>query len=96
MALTNNKGKLKFLYKKINKKLIKYTEILNLPSSQKNFEYPVKAIDYLTNIAKKITKFNGGLLTFDYGYILKGKNNTLQSVMKHRYQDVLLHSHPSL
>ena len=39
-------------------------------------------------IAKKINKFNGGLLTFDYGYTFKKNQDTLQSIKKHNYLDL--------
>ena len=84
----SDKGKLNFLHKKISKKLIKYVKILKLTSSNNSIEYPIKAIDYLTTIAKKIKKFNGSLLTFDYGYILNSRQETLQSVKKHRFTNM--------
>jgi len=37
---------------------------------------------------KKIKKFDGGLLTFDYGYSAKKNQNTLQSVKKHKYTNL--------
>ena len=44
---------------------------------------------YLKTISKKI-KFNGGgLLIIDYGYFKKNMKNTLQSVLNHRYNNVL-------
>ena len=57
--------------------------------TENNFvEYPIEAIQYLKVIAKKIDKFDGGLLIFDYGY-LNGKNKkTLQSVKKHKYINI--------
>ena len=88
VALSNNKENLKFLYKKISKKIIKYNEMLNSSSPKNIIEYPIGAIEYLTTIAKKIQRFNGCLLTFDYGYILNKNQNTLQSVMKHRYKNI--------
>ena len=39
---------------------------------------------------KKINKFDGGLLAFDYGYNAKKNQNTLQSVKKHRYTNIFL------
>jgi len=41
-------------------------------------------------IAKKPNKFEGGLLTFDYGYTIKKNQNTLQSVKKHKYTKLFL------
>ena len=44
-----------------------------------------KKLKRFENIAKKINKFDGGLLTIDYGYTIKKNQNTLQSVKKHRH-----------
>ena len=83
-----SKNKLKFLYRKANKNLIKDIEKLNLETSGNIIEYPVKSIKYLNKIAKKITKYNGGLLTFDYGYLKNKNQNTLQSVKDHKYSNI--------
>jgi len=88
-VVLSKKYKLEFFYKKINKKLIKYTNVLNTSSPKNSIEYPIKGIEYLLSIAKKIRKFNGSLLLFDYGYISNNKQETLQSIMKHKYKDVL-------
>ena len=48
------------------------------------------AIKFLEAISKKINKFDGGLLAFDYGYNAKKNQNTLQSVKKHRYTNIFL------
>tara|TARA_Y100000590_G_C15704497_1_gene1008078 strand:+ start:811 stop:1881 length:1071 start_codon:yes stop_codon:yes gene_type:complete len=82
--------KLKFIYKKANKNLINSIKKLNLIKSGNIIEYPKKAIDYLYDIEKSINKFDGGLLTFDYGYTKNNNNNSLQSVKKHRYFNPLI------
>ena len=38
---------------------------------------------------KKIKSFKGGLLIIDYGYLSENMKNTLQSVLNHKYNDVL-------
>ena len=88
-AKINNK-KIKFLHKKANNNLIKRIRNLNLISVGNTIEYPVEALKFLESIAKKINKFEGGLLTFDYGYTIKKNQNTLQSVKKHKYLNVFL------
>mgnify|MGYP006113058005 CR=1 FL=1 len=88
VTLSSDK-KIKFLYKKANKNLIKIIQDLNLTFSTNIVEYPILALKFLRIIAKKINKFNGGLLTFDYGNISKKNQNTLQSIKKHRYEDIL-------
>jgi len=84
VALSNNDKKIKFLDKKANYNLVKNIKKLNLTYSKNLIEYPEKAIKFLEDIAKKINKFDGGLLTFDYGYKTKKSQNTLQSIRKHR------------
>ena len=85
VTLSNDNKKIKFLNKKASSNLIKSIQDLNLISSSNIIEYPVNALEYLEIIAKKINKFDGGILTFDYGYVQKKSQNTLQSVKKHRY-----------
>ena len=58
-----------------------------LTSGGNTIEYPIEAIKFLKDIAKKINKFDGGLLAFDYGYTISKNRNTLQSVKKHKYID---------
>jgi len=56
---------------------------------QKFIEFSPLATKYLKIISKKI-KFNGGgLLIIDYGYLNENMKNTLQSVLNHRYNNVL-------
>ena len=85
VALSNDNKKIRFLHKKANNSLIKRIQNLNLISIGNTIEYPIEALKFLEAIAKKINKFDGGLLTFDYGYVQKKSQNTLQSVKKHRY-----------
>ena len=88
VTLTRDYKKLKFLHKKANANLISQIQNLNLTSIGNTIEYPMEALKFLDAIAKKINKFKGGLLTFDYGYTVKKNQNTLQSVKKHKYHDV--------
>ena len=88
VALSSDQNKIKFLYKKTNKDLLKRIKCLNLISVGNIIEYPIEAIEHLTIIAKKIKKFGGGLLTFDYGYTKKRNQDTLQSVKKHKRSDI--------
>ena len=88
-------NKIGFLYKKANNNLIKRLQSLNLISDGNVIEYPIEAIKILDTIAKKINKFNGGLLTFDYGYTSNKNQDTLQSVKKHRHVNILSMPHYS-
>ena len=71
-------------FKKIDNNLIKQLQKLNLISFGNTIEYPIVALKFLKDIARKINKFDGGLLFFDYGYISNKNKNTLQSVKKHK------------
>jgi len=84
----SNKKKISFLYKKANNKLIKNIKKLNLNSKGNTIEYPLKSIEYLEIISKKINKYGGGVLIFDYGYTSSKNINTLQSVKKHKYINI--------
>jgi len=84
VTLTNDKKGIRFIYKKANNSLLKNIKELNLTADSNIIEYPIEAIKFLETIAKKIKKFNGGLLTFDYGYKNIVKQNTLQSVKNHK------------
>jgi len=90
VALSKDNKKIRFLHKKANNSLIKCIQELNLISIGNTIEYPIEAIKFLGTISKKINKFDGGLLTFDYGYIANKNQNTLQSVKRHRYKNPLI------
>ena len=91
VGLAENHKKLKFLYKKANNNLVRRIQDLNLISAGDDvIEYPITALNFLKSIAKKINELGGGLLTFDYGYIARKNQNTLQSVKKHRYISPLI------
>ncbi len=85
IALSSDKKKIKILQMKADNKLIKRIKKLNLNSERGTIEFPIKALEFLDIIAKKINKFNGGLITFDYGNALKPNTNSLQSIKKHKY-----------
>ena len=95
VTLSNNNKKIKFLHKKANNSLIRRIQKLNLISMGNTIEYPLEAIKFLDVIAKKINKFDGGLLTFDYGYTTKKNQNTLQSVKKHKCTNIFSMPHHS-
>jgi NADH dehydrogenase [ubiquinone] 1 alpha subcomplex assembly factor 7 len=88
VTLSNN-NKIKFIYKKANKNLIKNIEDLKFGFSDNIFEYPIEALRLLKIITKKVNKFDGGLLVFDYGNISGKNQDTLQAVKKHKYISVL-------
>ena len=88
VTLSTNEKNIKFLHKRANNNLIKRIRSLNLISVGNTIEYPIEALKFLKQISKKINKFDGGLLAFDYGYTITKNQNTLQAVKKHNYLDV--------
>jgi cyclopropane-fatty-acyl-phospholipid synthase len=95
VALSNDNKKVKFLHKKANSNLIKRIQNLDLISDGNTIEYPLVALKFLEVIAKKINKFDGGLLTLDYGYATKKNQSTLQSIKKHKYTNLFSMPHKS-
>ena len=51
-------------------------------------EFPEYGFKELNNICSVIRKQNGGALFIDYGYVSENKQNTLQSVYKHKFNDL--------
>jgi len=90
VSWSEDEKKIKFVNKKADQKLIRILKNLNLIYKNDLIEYPVNAIKYLEIISKKINKFGGGVLIFDYGYNLNTNKDTLQSVKKHRYINPLI------
>ena len=95
VTLSSDNKKIIFLHKRADSNLIKHIQNLNLISVGNTIEYPLEAIKFLNTIAKKINKFDGGLLTFDYGYTTKKNQNTLQAVKKHKYVNIFSMPHNS-
>ena len=88
VTLSSDSKKIKFLHKKANVNLVKDIQKLNLISVGNTIEYPIEAIKFLKEITKKINKFDGCLLAFDYGYTVRKNQNTLQSIKRHRHVDL--------
>ena len=88
VALKKDTKKIGFVNKKAKKKLIKDIKKLNLVSNGNIIEYPYEALKYLELISKKIKKYQGGLLIFDYGFIQNKNKNTLQAIKNHKYQNI--------
>ena len=62
---------------------------INLSKNQKIIEFSPLTYEYLNIISKKINAFRGGLLIVDYGYLKKKMRNSLQSVYKHNFNNIL-------
>tara|TARA_B100000768_G_scaffold109189_1_gene101273 strand:- start:917 stop:1963 length:1047 start_codon:yes stop_codon:yes gene_type:complete len=84
-----NQSKLEFLdmpydIKKLEKKIS-----FRISLQQEFIEYSPLLLRYLKDITNRIKLNDGGILIIDYGYIEKKMKNTVQSVFKHRYIDIL-------
>ena len=67
-------------------KIIKsYKSLKNL----KFIEFPHLGLQELKKINKKISELSGCILMIDYGYLKPNNQNTLQSVMKHKRNNLL-------
>ena len=60
-----------------------------ISAGQKFIEYSPLLLNYLKIISKKINNNTGGILIIDYGYYDKKMKNTLKSISKHKFNDVL-------
>ena len=86
------KNKIDFLFKKASKAEIKKLKNYKLLNKDGIIEYPEHGFKELNVICNKIKELNGGLLLIDYGYEYENYKNTLQSVFKHRYNDIKKHN----
>ena len=69
-----------------NSKLIKSYKTLK---KLKFIEFPKLGFEELKKIVNKISKLKGCILLIDYGYLKPNNQNTLQSVMKHKKNNIL-------
>ncbi len=85
----NKKNKIDEIYKKASNedvsKIKKFRSLNNL----KFVEFPKLGLNELKKIVKKISKLKGGLLLIDYGYLRSESKNTLQSLIKHKRNNLL-------
>ena len=82
------KDNVNFIFKKAVKKQINKLKNYSLLKNDGIIEYPEYGFRELDIMCKKINKLNGGALFIDYGYMNNKNTNTLQSVMKHKYNDI--------
>ena len=85
----NNINKFEFVNVITNIKDLEKKIEINLSKNQKIIEFSPLTYDYLNIISKKINTFQGGLLIVDYGYLKKKMRDSLQSVYKHNFNNVL-------
>ena len=85
----NNINKFEFVNVITNIKNLEKKIEINLSKNQKIIEFSPLTYKYLNIISKKINTFQGGLLIVDYGYLQKKMKDSLQSVYKHNFNNVL-------
>ena len=85
----NNIKKYEFVNVITNIKNLEKKIEINLSKNQKIIEFSPLTYDYLNIISKKINTFQGGLLIVDYGYLKKKMRDSLQSIYKHKFNNIL-------
>ena len=84
-----NKKNIKFVSKNIDINKLENKIGIKISKNQKIIEYSPKSHEYLRNISKNLISKNGGLLIIDYGSSDILMSNTLQSLKKHRKNNIL-------
>ncbi len=80
----NKNYEIKEVFKKASKDDIKIINSFKTIKKLKFIEFPKYGFSELIKIVKKISKLNGCILLIDYGYLKPNNQNTLQSVIKHK------------
>jgi len=81
--------KIKEVFKKASAADIKIIKSYKTLKKLKFIEFPKLGFEEMKKIVKKILKLNGCILLIDYGYIKSKNQNTLQSVKKHKKNNLL-------
>ena len=84
-----NKNKIVEIFKKATKKDILQIEKFKSLKNLTFIEFPKLGFKELDKITRKISKLGGGILLIDYGYLNSKNINTLQSIIKHRRNNLL-------
>ena len=84
-----NKKNIKFVSKNIDINKLENKIGIKISKNQKIIEYSPKSHEYLKKISKNLISKNGGLLIIDYGSSDILMSNTLQSLKKHRKNNIL-------
>ena len=85
----NNFYKITEVFKKVSKKKIKEIKKFQTLKDLTFIEFPKLGFQVLKKIIKKISKLSGGLLLIDYGYLKSTNKNTLQSIIRHKKNNIL-------
>ena len=81
--------KIKEIFKKASNTDIKVIQSYKTLKNLKFIEFPKLGFQELKKITHKISELKGCLLMIDYGYLKSNNQNTLQSVMKHKKNNLL-------
>tara|TARA_B100001121_G_scaffold309125_1_gene334989 strand:+ start:3054 stop:4115 length:1062 start_codon:yes stop_codon:yes gene_type:complete len=84
-----SKNKIYEKFKKASKKDVKEIKSFRSFHKLKFIEYPKLGLKELRKIIKKILQLKGCLLLIDYGYMGSSNQDTLQSVFKHKKNEIL-------
>ena len=87
-ALEKNK-KIKEVFTKASPASVKIIESYKSLKNLRFIEFPQFGLQELEKISKKISNLGGCILMIDYGYLKPHNQNTLQSVMKHKRNNLL-------
>ena len=83
-----NKNRIDFTFKKAEKTEVDKLKYYKLIKKNGIIEYPEYGFKELKMVCKKIKELNGGVLFIDYGYSKENNTSTLQSVIKHSYNNM--------
>ncbi len=86
--VTLKKNKVNFVFKRALKEQLNKLKSYKLLEKNGIIEYPECGFKELEIVCRKIKELNGGALLIDYGYNNQKNINTLQSVMKHKFNDI--------
>ena len=87
--LLDKNYKIKEVFKKASPSDVKAIKTYRSLDKLNFIEFPKQGLQVLEKITKKIVKLNGCILIVDYGYKKSNNENTLQSVMKHKKNNLL-------
>ena len=87
--LRNNNDKIEVVYKKAQVKDISLIRKFKIFKNLTFIEFPKLGLDELTKMIRKISKLEGGLLLIDYGYLEPKNKSTLQSLIRHKRNNLL-------
>jgi len=86
--ILDKNNKIKEFFKRASKKDFEIIKSYKMLKNLKFIEYPKLGFKELNKIIKKISKLKGCLLMIDYGYLKPNNQNTLQSVMRHKKNNI--------